>query len=228
MAFNGSGSFSLPGSSSADYETGDTAVGTDVFAKFQDLADGLSNTLCRDGQSTVTASISFSGQRIVNLGDAVAATDALNRQSGDGRYSQRPASTVDNRLVRFDGTAGTLQGSGLVLDDADNLTGNGGAASRFRAGTSTQTGSSYTTVAADIGSWIDVTHASGTAVTLHAAPGEGAAIGFVQRGAGQITFSAAAGTLRARGGKTKSAGQYALCMALFLDGEWHLGGDIAS
>ena len=77
MAFNGSGSFSLPGSSSADYETGDTAVGTDVFAKFQDLADGLSNTLCRDGQSTVTASISFSGQRIVNLGDAVAATDAL-------------------------------------------------------------------------------------------------------------------------------------------------------
>ena len=119
-------------------------------------------------------------------------------------------------------------GSGLVLDDADNLSGNGGAASRFRAGTSTQTGASYTTGAADIGTWIDVTNGSGTAVTLHAAPGEGASIGFVQRGAGQVSFAAAAGTLRARGGKTRSAGQYAMCVALFLDGEWHLGGDIAS
>ena len=181
-----------------------------------------------DGQSSVAADLPLNGKRIVNLGDAAAATDGLNRQTGDGRYARRPAGSTDMALARYDGPEGGLQDSGITLDDSDNLTGTGGTASRFRAGSATVTAATYTTAATDLGCWIDVTHASGTAVTLHAGPGEGAQIGFIQRGAGQISFAAASGTLRSRGGKTKSAGQYALCTAVHLDGEWHLGGDIAS
>ncbi len=36
-----------------------------------------------------------------------------------------PASTTDNRLVRFDGTNGAIQSTGITADDSDNLSGIG-------------------------------------------------------------------------------------------------------
>lgn len=54
--------------------------------EFQGLATGLSNCLLRDGTGLPTAAIPFNSQRITGLGDATADTDALNRQTGDGRY----------------------------------------------------------------------------------------------------------------------------------------------
>jgi hypothetical protein len=45
-------------------------------------AAGLSNVICKDGQSTVTADIPFGGHRLTNVGDPTADTDAMNRQSG--------------------------------------------------------------------------------------------------------------------------------------------------
>jgi len=110
-----------------------------------------------------------------------------------------------------------------------NLDGQGYQASGVRAGSAAEiTASTYTTVAADIGRWRNITHGSGCTVTLYASPGEGAQIGFIQRGAGAITFAVASGTLRVRASKNKSAGQYALCLAVYLDGEWHLSGDITT
>lgn len=35
---------------------------------------------------TATNNVSISGFKIIDLGDATLATDALNRQTGDGRY----------------------------------------------------------------------------------------------------------------------------------------------
>lgn len=55
------------------------------------IATGLSNVICKDGQTTVTANIPFNNRKITGLGDATAAADALNRQSGDARYLQRPS-----------------------------------------------------------------------------------------------------------------------------------------
>jgi microcystin-dependent protein len=44
-----------------------------------DLASGLSNALCKDGQSQVTANIPWNGFRITNLGTPSAPTDAVTK-----------------------------------------------------------------------------------------------------------------------------------------------------
>lgn len=50
------------------------------------FATGLSTCITKDGQTTISANIPFNNKRITGLGDASADTDALNRQTGDGRY----------------------------------------------------------------------------------------------------------------------------------------------
>lgn len=40
----------------------------------------------KDGSVAMTGNLNVGTNRIVSLGDAVAATDALNVQTGDGRY----------------------------------------------------------------------------------------------------------------------------------------------
>ena len=47
----------------------------------------------------------------VNVGDAL---DELGNKSGS-------ATSVDNTLIRHDGTSGKIQGSGIVLNDDDSL-----------------------------------------------------------------------------------------------------------
>ena len=122
---------------------------------------------------------------------------------------------------------GLLRLAGGTMTGA--IVGGGQVANQFITGDDTEvTASTYTTVAADRGKWKNITHASGCTVTLHSSPGEGAEIGFIQRGAGQIAFTVATGTLRTRGGLDKSGGQYAGVVAVFRDGEWHLFGDRTS
>lgn len=85
MAFSG-GVFSLLYNWVTDRDNNQPIDATKMQAENQGLADGLSNTITRDGQSTITSNIPFNGQRITGLGNASAATDAMNRQSSDGRY----------------------------------------------------------------------------------------------------------------------------------------------
>lgn len=82
-----------------------------VDADSDDFATGLSNCICRDGQSTVTDDIPFNNQKITEVGDATADTDALNRQTGDARYSQLAA---DNTFVSTG--AGATAGPVITLD----------------------------------------------------------------------------------------------------------------
>lgn len=55
---------------------------------------------------------------------------------------RRLASTTDNTVVRFDGTSGAIQGTGVVVDDVNNVTIPGqvvaGSTSGFSAGVSLQ------------------------------------------------------------------------------------------
>lgn len=86
MAFNGSGVFQRL----YDWTT-DAAGGVKIRADRMDAEDdgfatGLSNAICKDGQTTITENIPFNNKRITNLGNASAATDAMNRQSADVRY----------------------------------------------------------------------------------------------------------------------------------------------
>jgi hypothetical protein len=85
MPFSG-GSFSRLYSWVNERDLGNDIDSTKMDAEMDGMATGLSTAICRDGQSTITANIPFSNNKITGLGDATAATDALNRQTGDARY----------------------------------------------------------------------------------------------------------------------------------------------
>ncbi len=69
-----------------------------------DLATGLSNTICKDGQSTPTANITMGGFKITNIGAASATGDALSY----GRAGNMTTLTLSGALT---GTTATLSGS---------------------------------------------------------------------------------------------------------------------
>jgi hypothetical protein len=139
-----------------------------------------------------------------------------------------PASAVDNTLPRFDGATGKLlQGSAVVLSDADELSG-------YKGNVNTQAGTTYTLVAADSGKIVDHANAAAITVTLPNNLPKGFLVTYVQAGAGQITFSPqASGTLVNRITHTKTAGQHA-AVTLFVrsnsgvDALWVLCGDTGS
>ena len=91
MAFNGSGTFSRIYNWVTDRTNGIKVRADRMDDELDGIAAGLSNAICKDGQTTVTADIPFANHKLTVVGDATEATDALNRQSGDTRYLKRPS-----------------------------------------------------------------------------------------------------------------------------------------
>lgn len=116
-----------------------------------------------------------------------------------------PAASTDNTLARFDGGGGkTLQGSGVLVTDADEISG-------YKGRRNAQTGTAYTLVDADTGRIVDLANAGAITLTLPNSLPVGWCCTLVQAGAGQVTCSAAVGaTLRNRQGHAKLAGQWAM------------------
>jgi hypothetical protein len=104
----------------------------------------------------------------------------------------------------MDGTTGkTVQGSGVVVSDNDEISG-------YKGNVNSQTGTTYTVVAADSGKIVDHANAAAITTTLPNNLPQGWCCTYAQGGAGQITFSAASGaSLRNRQSLSKTAGQYA-------------------
>lgn len=86
MAYNGSGVFSRIYNFVTDAANAVKILASRMDAEFDGIATALSNVVCRDGQSTISQNTSWNSKKITSLGDATAAADALNRQTGDGRY----------------------------------------------------------------------------------------------------------------------------------------------
>jgi hypothetical protein len=64
------------------------------------------------------------GQKLIYISATAHFLAALAKTADLAAYALGPASSVDNTLPRFDGTGGkTLQGSGVVVDDSNNVTG---------------------------------------------------------------------------------------------------------
>lgn len=76
-AFNGSGTFVISGTG-LPYVTGTTISSTVANQLNTDLASGLSNVICKDGQTTPTANIPMGNFKITGLGAATNAGDALS------------------------------------------------------------------------------------------------------------------------------------------------------
>jgi hypothetical protein len=94
MPFNGSGIFVQPYDWVEEAGLGNPIDATKFTAQDDGVATGLSNTICRDGQSTISADIPFNNKKITGLGDAAADTDGLNRRTADDRYLQLAEQTL--------------------------------------------------------------------------------------------------------------------------------------
>lgn len=137
-----------------------------------------------------------------------------------------PSASTDNAVPRFDGTNGeTIQGSGVVIDDNDNISGHGQKVVARSA--------DFTIAASDAG--VNNECASGSAfnVTIPTNANVPLPVGFttngVQADANAVSFAVQSGvTLRSRGGVTSTAGQWAgWTLYKRATDEWVLLGDLA-
>ncbi|MFC3228795.1 hypothetical protein ACFOGJ_16240 [Marinibaculum pumilum] len=222
MPRDGSGNYSLPYDWEADRDNNIKIRADRMMAQQEDIGTALTGSMPRDGQAAATGVQNMGGFRVSNVGSATSATDALNRQTADGRYSQRPGSTTDNQLVRFDGTSGTLQGTGITVNDSDQVSG-------AKSGGADYTGTSNSMVAADIGCAVTVSNGSANTFSLLAAATAGrCTVLVVQTGAGQTTVDVSGGgTLNAPNG-AKISQQHGMATCFCNGTAWWIGGDVTS
>jgi hypothetical protein len=117
MPRNGSGTYTRP---QADYVPGTTILATSVNSDLNDMAQALTASIARDGQTTPTANIPLGGFRITGLGNATAATDAATLGQVDGRAEIDLASASTTNIgaqqsdnVRITGTT-TITSFGTI------------------------------------------------------------------------------------------------------------------
>lgn len=101
IPYNGNGQFDLAYNWQTDKANGIKIRADRMDAQEQDIADGLSTAITRDGQTTVTANIPFGGNKLTGVGAATANTDAVNGaqlQKNDLTYFTATG-TVDTPLI---------------------------------------------------------------------------------------------------------------------------------
>lgn len=102
MPWDGSGNYSPPNPPVFPAVPGTVITASYFNQVIQDLAQGITNTLAKDGQSTPTASIPLHGKRLTDLGDPVADQDAATKHWVG---IQTAASAVYHTLEQFGGKA---------------------------------------------------------------------------------------------------------------------------
>lgn len=122
--------------------------------------------------------------------------------------------------------------TGTVTISAGDLTdGNfdGEAILGFDASINDQTGTAYTLLASDNGKVVVLNNASAVTVTVPSGLGVGFNCSFVQKGAGQVSFSASSTTIYNRQSHTKINAQYGVASLLAYAADvFVLAGDTAS
>src|SRR5215831_15757063 len=104
--FNGTGTFVVSGSG-LPVTTG-TVVSSTVKNQWDtDVAAGLTNCLCKDGQSTPTADLTMGGFRLKSLAAPSANGDAL---------SQGAAATVSDLVITGGASGGAISGKNRIIN----------------------------------------------------------------------------------------------------------------
>ena len=130
--------------------------------------------------------------------------------------------TLENDETITNSTDGTVEIGG-------NLSGTG-SISGFDANLNDQTGTTYTLTSSDNGKVVTLNNANAITLTIAASLGDGFNCLIVQKGAGQVTLSAATGvTIANRSSETKTAGQYATISVINIGSDTYiLSGDTGS
>lgn len=131
MPFNGAGIFQRAYSWVVDAANGLDVDSTRVDADTNDIADGLSNCITRDGQSPATADIPLGGHKITGLAAGTAPTDAVNRQQAfnaptfNGGITVNDGANVSGNVTFTNGTVDIDAATAVLVptvDVSDNST----------------------------------------------------------------------------------------------------------
>jgi len=134
------------------------ATGKDTI--FMDVATGEPSY--KDDTGTVTSLAGIPGAGVPTGGTAGQVLEKIDGTDYNTQWATPagggdvvgPASSVDNTLPRFDSTTGkVIQASGVLVSDSDEISG-------YKGNINTQTGTSYTLVAADSGKIVELSKSS--------------------------------------------------------------------
>ena len=148
-----------------------------------------------------------------NLSDvASASTSRTNLGLGDA--ATKTVGTADTNVLAV--SSGTVDLGGNKIED-------------FDASINDQTGTAYTLLASDNGKVVVLNNGSAVTVTVPSGLGAGFNCSFVQKGAGQVSFSASSTTINNRQSHTKINAQYGVASLLaYAADTFVLAGDTAS
>lgn len=148
-----------------------------------------------------------------NLSDVVSAsTSRTNLGLGDA--ATKTVGTDNTNVLAV--SSGTVDLGGNKIED-------------FDASINDQTGTAYTLLSSDNGKVVVLNNASAVTVTVPSGLGAGFNCSFVQKGAGQVTFSASGTTINNRQSHTKINAQYGVASLLaYADDVFVLAGDTNS
>lgn len=163
------------------------------------------------------------------VGDILAITD-VSDTTGSAQGTTKKV-TVAN-LVAAAPVQSVAGRTGTVTVDAGDLTDGdfgGTAILGFDATLNDQTGTAYTLLAGDNGKVVVLNNGSAITVTVPSGLGAGFNCSFVQKGAGQVSFSASGTTINNRQSHTKINAQYGVAsLVAYADNVFVLAGDTAS
>jgi len=158
--------------------------------------------------------------------------------SGLGTAATQDVGTSANNVVQLDGSGAlpAVDGSNLTSITASVSAGeltdgnfDGTAILGFDASINDQTGTAYTLLAGDNGKVVVLNNPSAVTVTVPSGLGVGFNCSFVQKGAGQVSFSASGTTINNRQSHTKINAQYGVAsIVAYADNVFVLAGDTAS
>ena len=148
-----------------------------------------------------------------NLSDvASAGTSRTNLGLGDA--ATKTVGTADTNVIAV--SSGTVDLGGNKLED-------------FDASINDQTGTAYTLLASDNGKVVVLNNASAVTVTVPSGLGAGFNCSFVQKGAGQVSFSESSTNIYNRQSHTKINAQYGVASLLaYAADTFVLAGDTAA
>jgi hypothetical protein len=159
------------------------------------------------------------GADILAIVDDVAGIATTKKVTATNLMTLAPVQSVAGRI-------------GTVTVDAGDLTDGdfgGTAILGFDASINDQTGTAYTLLASDNGKVVVLNNGSAVTVTVPSGLGAGFNCSFVQKGAGQVSFSASGTTINNRQSHTKINAQYGVAsIVAYAADTFVLAGDTAS
>ena len=183
-------------------------AGADILAIVDDVA-GIATT------KKVTATNLMTLAPVQSVAGRTGTVTLSNTDiSGLGTAATQNVGTADTNVIAV--SSGTVDLGGNKLED-------------FDASINDQTGTAYTLLAADNGKVVVLNNGSAVTVTVPSGLGAGFNCSFVQKGAGQVSFSASGTTINNRQSHTKINAQYGVAsLVAYADNVFVLAGDTAS